>query len=89
MLIRHLPQTSATVWSEAGEPGWTLTDHLLATVVDTLAVGNWRYVCAHSGKRQAPPHPKPMPRFGSVAHVEPVAEAPVVDMRGLASFLVG
>lgn len=45
------------------DAAWTRTHHLLAAVVDHLAIGNWQR--ANSGvpksKRTRPPHPIPRP----------------------------
>jgi hypothetical protein len=48
----------------AGEPGWSVTDHLLATMIDMQNVSNWLFVAANSGKNTRNPKPKPIPRFG-------------------------
>ena len=70
----------------AGEPGWTVTDYLLANVVDVLAISNWLYVAAHSGKNASNPKPKPVPRFGERSEGQE-SEAVEVGPDALASFL--
>lgn len=60
MLIAGLPADSATTRAVHGDAAaWTLTDHLLATVADRLAVISWQL----GGDRKAP-YPKPMVRPG-------------------------
>ena len=41
---------------------WTSTDHLIATVVDVLAIANWQR--ANSGAKHPSAPPKPLPRPG-------------------------
>ena len=84
MLLSHLPPDSATVRSIAGEPGWTVTDYLLATVIDTIAVSNWLFVSANSGKKGGrSPQPKPVPRFGEkAAEAQPTREISSEDLAG-------
>lgn len=48
---------------EAAE--WTVTDHLLAAVVDHLAAANWMFACVNTGEdddQPEPPQPVPRPR---------------------------
>lgn len=46
---------------EAAE--WSVTDHLLAAVVDHLAVANWMFQCVNNGEDgDQPEFPKPVPR---------------------------
>lgn len=60
VLIAALPIDSATARAVHGPAAaWTLTDHLLATVADRLAVMSWQL----GGNRKAP-YPKPIPRPG-------------------------
>ncbi|MFF5975766.1 hypothetical protein ACFY7C_30095 [Streptomyces sp. NPDC012769] len=45
---------------------WSLTDHLLAAVVDHLAVSNWMFQCVNTGEDdEQPEYPKPVPRPGN------------------------
>ncbi|GAA1796417.1 hypothetical protein [Actinomadura chokoriensis] len=63
-LIRHLPRDSALARALHGEEAtWGVGEHLLATVVDHLAIGNWLFTCAHS--ESEPPRPEPVPRPGT------------------------
>ncbi len=73
VLVQHLPADSNLVRVLHGEQaGWGLTDHLLATAVDQLAVANWLFVCANNGEDgDRPDPPTPLPRPGIA---EPVAE---------------
>jgi hypothetical protein len=86
VLIDAMPAESATIRSLAGEPGWTVTDHLLATVVDTLSISNWLFVAANSGKNSNNPKPKPLPRFGERAKEKAEADSTVVASSDLAGF---
>lgn len=57
---RHAPHTSAIARSVHGEAAaWGPTEHLLATVIDVLQVGNWQ----RAGKKGSP-RPKPITRPG-------------------------
>ena len=59
VLARNLPRDSATVRSVLGPAGeWNTTEHLLASVVDFLAVANWQRA---GGKRTTRPTPLPRP----------------------------
>jgi hypothetical protein len=62
LLVERLPPDSATVRSMQGEAAtWSLSDHLMALVVDELRVANWqRTEDGHKGRRR----PKPLPRPG-------------------------
>ena len=60
MLVRQLPQESATARAELGPVvDWSPTDYLIALVVDLLAEGNWQ----RAGDKKVP-HPKPIRRPG-------------------------
>ncbi|QUQ62690.1 hypothetical protein [Kutzneria sp. CA-103260] len=65
VLVQHLPADSNLVRALHGEQAdWRLADHLLATVVDQLAVANWLFVSANSGDGDRPEPPAPLPRPG-------------------------
>ena len=66
VLIQHLPRDAALVRKLHGEDvEWGLTEHLLATVVDHLADGNWLFASAHTSENADPPQrPEPLPRPG-------------------------
>lgn len=58
MILGNSPRGSAYVRSLTGDD-WTMTDHLLAAVIDTLQAANWQRT---DGKGQVP---KPIPRPGA------------------------
>ncbi|WP_202530722.1 MULTISPECIES: hypothetical protein [unclassified Streptomyces] len=64
LLIRHLPRDSATVRASEGEAAeWSVTDYLLAAVVDHLAAANWMFSLVNSdGESEQPDMPEPVPR---------------------------
>jgi hypothetical protein len=44
---------------------WTVTDHLLAAVIDQLAVANWMFATVNRDEDTEPaPYPEPLPRPG-------------------------
>lgn len=81
VLLDHLPSESATqtliiestppaeLGQSTGHGPWSREMHLQAAILDTLRVGNWQYVQAHSQGDVPPPEPTPRPGL-----------APVVDM---------
>lgn len=73
VLVERLPADSATARAMHGEAAdWSLTDHLLASVVDALHVANWqRTEDGAKGRRR----PRPLPRPG-------VSDGRVVTGRG-------
>lgn len=73
VLVRHLPRESAFVREREGEAAeWSLTDHLLAAVVDHLAIGNWMFAAVNRDENEAaPPPPDPVPRPGADAPKPP------------------
>ncbi|NEA37795.1 hypothetical protein [Streptomyces sp. SID11385] len=75
LLIRHLPRDSATVRATEGEAAeWSVTDYLLAAVVDHLAAANWMFSLVNSdGESEQPDMPEPVPRPGQAGTT---AEAP-------------
>ncbi|WP_346176789.1 hypothetical protein [Streptomyces cuspidosporus] len=64
VLVRHLPPDSAFVRAREGEAAeWGLTDHLLAAVVDHLAIANWMFASVNRDEYADPPEtPVPVPR---------------------------
>lgn len=66
-LVRQLPRDSAFRLAQEGEAAqWSLTDHLLAAVVDHLAIANWMFACVNRDEDEAPPEPpQPVPRPGA------------------------
>ena len=65
MLVKHLPRDSAVNRELHGEAAeWSVSDHLLAAVVDHLAAANWMFACVNSaedGDQPEPPVPVPRP----------------------------
>jgi hypothetical protein len=56
LILENSPRDSAFSRSYHGEPSqWSVTDHLLANVIDLLQIANWQ----RAGKGAAP---KPFPR---------------------------
>ncbi|MFE5856641.1 hypothetical protein ACFQ61_25970 [Streptomyces sp. NPDC056500] len=73
VLIEHLPRDSSVNRALHGEAAeWSVTDHLLAAVVDHLAAANWLFTSVHSD--DPPDPPDPVPRPGSAPSEEPEAE---------------
>ncbi|MPY65037.1 hypothetical protein [Streptomyces spongiae] len=64
VLVRHLPRDSATLLEIHGEAThWSVTDHLLACVVDQLAEANWMFATVNRDEDSEPlEYPKPVPR---------------------------
>ena len=64
VFLRQAPRTSA--YTRAREPersAWGVTDYLLATIADALAVANWQR--GSQGRRAPGPRPKPITRPGA------------------------
>ncbi|MCX5091758.1 hypothetical protein ACFVW1_18020 [Streptomyces olivochromogenes] len=66
VLVRHLPRDSALLKELHGEAAeWSLTDHLLANVVDRLAEANWMFAMVNRDEDSEPlDYPEPVPRPG-------------------------
>ncbi|WP_442817077.1 hypothetical protein [Streptomyces sp. NBC_01334] len=63
MLVKQLPRDSALNRELHGEAAeWSVTDHLLAAVVDHLAAANWMFACVNSEEGDQPDAPAPVPR---------------------------
>jgi hypothetical protein len=62
-LLRSLPDEAAFRRSAGVERPWTLTEHLLASVVDAVRVADHRNIQIRTKRRLAPP--KPIPRPGA------------------------
>ncbi|MFG2138022.1 hypothetical protein [Streptomyces sp. NPDC048650] len=69
MLLAHLPRDSSiarALHQDAAE--WSVTDHLLATVVDHIAVANWMFASVNRDEDAEPlDYPEPVPRPGESA----------------------
>ncbi|MEU6990654.1 hypothetical protein ABZ953_08365 [Streptomyces sp. NPDC046465] len=67
VLIRHLPRDGAVARETEGEAAeWSVTDYLLAHVVDQLADANWMFAAVNQDEDADPlDPPKPLPRPGA------------------------
>jgi hypothetical protein len=67
VLIEHLPPGSSLARAMHGEAAaWTTTEHLLAAVVDQLAVANWMFATVNRDADAEPlPYPEPVARPGA------------------------
>lgn len=67
VLVRHLPRDSATLDGLHGEAAqWSVTDYLLASVIDQLAEANWMFATVNRDEDADPlEYPKPVPRPGT------------------------
>lgn len=81
MLVNGLPPDAAT-WSEEQE-GWSQTDHLLAALVETVAV--WGRLNAQPHYKSRLPDPVRIPRPG--AEREEPTGVVVTDLRELGAFI--
>nr|WP_234439054.1 DUF5361 domain-containing protein [Streptomyces sp. NRRL B-3229] len=83
VLVEHLPSDSSFARAVHGEQAeWTVTDHLLAAVVDHLAVANWMFATVHRDEDTEPAeYPEAVPRPGGGSAPTPVsATAPGGDL---------
>ncbi|MFE1833646.1 hypothetical protein [Streptomyces sviceus] len=66
VLVEHLPADSSYARAVHGEQAdWTVTDHLLAAVVDHLAVANWMFATVHRDEdAESAEYPEAVPRPG-------------------------
>ncbi|MFJ6393486.1 hypothetical protein ACIQJT_38530 [Streptomyces sp. NPDC091972] len=64
--MEHLPADSSFARAVHGEQAdWTVTDHLLAAVVDHLAVANWMFATVNRDEDTEPAdYPEAVPRPG-------------------------
>ncbi|MET8947524.1 hypothetical protein ABZX30_29265 [Streptomyces sp. NPDC004542] len=72
VLVRHLPRDSALLREVQGEAAeWSLTDHLLAAVVDQLAQANWMFATVNQDEdAESLDPPEPLPRPGSAQEAD-------------------
>ncbi|MFI1681458.1 hypothetical protein [Streptomyces sp. NPDC020607] len=77
LLIRHLPQEGAVARETEGEAAeWSVTDYLLAHVVDQLADANWMFATVNQDEDADPlDPPSPIPRPGSADTDSPPPES--------------
>ncbi|MGW6362089.1 hypothetical protein ACWFR5_44720 [Streptomyces sp. NPDC055092] len=66
VLVRHLPRDGALARALHGDGAeWTVTDHLLARIVDELAQNNWMFATVNRDEDSEPlDYPEPIPRPG-------------------------
>ncbi|MFJ8490875.1 hypothetical protein ACIRBZ_21350 [Streptomyces sp. NPDC094038] len=77
LLIKHLPRESALNRELHGEAAeWSVSDHLLAAVVDHLAAANWMFASVNSEEGDQPEPPAPVPRPSYDDAEPPSAEEP-------------
>ncbi|MFC8429406.1 hypothetical protein [Streptomyces sp. NPDC057253] len=71
VLVEHLPADSSFARAVHGEQAdWSVTDHLLAAVVDHLAVANWMFATVHRDEDAEPAdYPEAVPRPSGAAGV--------------------
>ncbi|MFD8969228.1 hypothetical protein ACFV0C_30285 [Streptomyces sp. NPDC059568] len=83
MLVQHLPQDSELARSLHGEAAdWSVTDYLLAAVIDQLAESNWMFATVNRDEDSDPlDFPEPVPRPGSKPETGPEERtgAPTVE----------
>ncbi|WP_280854241.1 hypothetical protein [Streptomyces sp. SAI-041] len=80
VLVEHLPADSSFARAVHGEQAdWTVTDHLLAAVVDHLAVANWMFATVNRDEDTEPAeYPEAVPRPGGGPRGAGAADVPVV-----------
>ncbi|MFJ2264358.1 hypothetical protein ACIOKD_39810 [Streptomyces sp. NPDC087844] len=73
VLVQHLPRDSATARELHGEAAdWSVTDYLLASVVDQLAEANWMFATVNRDEDSEPlKFPAAVPRPGGESNAEP------------------
>ncbi|MFJ8695335.1 hypothetical protein [Streptomyces roseolilacinus] len=78
VLIKHMPQDSALCRERDGEAAeWSVTDYLLAALVDHMAAANWMFASVHSDEDSDPPEqPVPVPRPGDRERREEAEQSP-------------
>lgn len=83
VLVKHLPRDSALNRELLGEAvDWSVTDYLLAHVVDHLAVSNWMFATVNRDADSEPlERPEPVARPGFDSHPAPqdTAQEPPVE----------
>ncbi|MGW7611371.1 hypothetical protein ACWGKW_29750 [Streptomyces sp. NPDC054766] len=86
VLVRHLPRDSTLhreLYGEGAE--WSVTDHLLAAVVDRLAESNWMFATVHRDEDSEPlDPPQPLQRPGMDTQPDQDPERP--SLADLADF---
>jgi len=63
--VRHLPLESATVAETDARGGWSITQHLLATLIEAVEALDWHFMCSRvKSGHSKPEKPRPIPRPG-------------------------
>ncbi|WP_374005169.1 hypothetical protein [Streptomyces ipomoeae] len=77
VLVKYLPRDSATLQELHGEAAnWSVTDYLLANVVDQLSEANWMFATVNRDEDAEPlEYPRPVPRPGTETGTETGTEA--------------
>jgi hypothetical protein len=77
VLVEHLPADSSFARAAHGEAAdWGLTEHLLAAVVDQLAVANWMFATVNRDEHaESLPYPEPLSRPGLESAPAPESNA--------------
>ncbi|MFD3737688.1 hypothetical protein [Streptomyces sp. NPDC058629] len=72
VLVKHMPRDSAVSRELDGDGAeWTVTDYLLAAVVDHLAAANWMFASVNTDEDSDPPEaPVAVPRPGDRTETE-------------------
>jgi len=86
VLVEHLPADSSFARAVHGEAAdWGVTQHLLAAVVDQLAVANWMFATVNRDEDAEPlPYPEPLARPGLES--TPAAESDAATSAEIAAF---
>lgn len=75
MLLRHLPRESAYIQAIGGpRVRWGEVEHLIAHVIDLLALNNYLTLRAHF--KGEPKHPTPFRRPGDPVATRPAGDQP-------------
>lgn len=79
VIVQHSPRESAIARAVGAEEAvWSLTDHLLATVIDVLNIANWQRENAGRPRGKSPTRrPKRIPRPGVEGEHKTVGSEPI------------
>ncbi|WP_328940100.1 hypothetical protein OG288_23025 [Streptomyces tauricus] len=90
VLVRHLPRDSALIRALHGEAAdWSVTDYLLASVVDQLAEANWMFATVNRDEDSEPlEFPEALPRPGDQPEAGPTHRAGAPTAEELTRFFL-
>lgn len=71
VLIRGLPPDAAVWRADPDLAGWTLTDHLLASLIEVVDAAGYRALLPYLKKGKPPPEPVKVPRPGAAPPKRP------------------